>query len=197
MLKLSVLCVLVFAVANGKPGLNERIVGASIAKVNKFPHQASIRNRVNSQHICGAAIVHKKYCVTAASCMQFTKPDSVVISVGTHLNNGGGTEYAIDKVIMHPLFSDSTWQNDIALLKTKTEIVFNSHNTSAIKLPTQEPPPGGDLPVVISGWGQFTVRIHLPFNWRRHTIRTYIFSVLSLHIFSIRWNHRPMSLLQY
>lgn len=159
MLKILVLCVLSLAVVNGDGGHDDRIIGGSIAGVNQFPHQASIRNRVNWQHICGAAIIHNKYFLTAASCMQFqfSEPDSVRVMVGNRFNNLAGTPYALERIIVHPRFSDRTWQNDIALLKTKIEIVFNAQNINPINLPTQEPTPGGDLTVVISGWGQFTV----------------------------------------
>lgn len=162
MLKLIVLVVLALAVANGQRGHDERIVGGSIAQNNQFPHQASIRNRTSWQHICGATIIHNKYFLTAASCVQFqySVPDHIRVSVGTRFNNLEGTMYALEKIIVHPQFSDTTWQNDIALLKSKRQIAFNLHNTSAINLPTHEPPPGGNLPVVMSGWGQFSVSIH-------------------------------------
>lgn len=155
-----VLCVLVVVAVNGDHGNDEqRIVGGSIAQENQFPHQASIRNARNLRHICGATIIHKRWFLTAASCVlfEFSKPASIRVFVGSRINNLSGSRHSINKIIVHPRFSDSTVQNDIALLRTANDIIFNSKNTSAINLPTHEPQPG--LAVVMSGWGQFTVSI--------------------------------------
>lgn len=156
MLKLLIICVV--ALANGTRGQSDRIVGGSIAENNQFPHQASIRNRVDMQHLCGAAIITRKYLVTAASCVQFnfSKPDNILVVVGTRLNDLSGIFHSLKTIVPHPRFSDSTWQNDIALLNTENEIIF-SDQVGPIQLPTQDPPPSGELPVVISGWGQFSV----------------------------------------
>lgn len=190
MLKLVVLSVLALTVVNSEREHNERIVGGSIAQVNQFPHQASIRNREHWQHICGATIIHNRFFLTAASCVQFqfSVPDNIRVSVGTRFNNLEGVMHAVEKIIVHPRFSDTTWQNDIALLHSKRQIAFNSQNTSAIQLPTQEPPAGGNLAVVMSGWGQFTVSIP-----KTHTEHNFAFLQ---YIFSIRWNHRLIQLLQ-
>lgn len=165
MLKLSLLCVLAFAVANslafaivdGVRGRNTRIVGGQLAAVNQFPFQASIQNRTSVQHLCGASIIHKRYLLTAGSCFQnqFSNPAILRAYVGSRTYDFGGREYAIEKIIQHPRYSEIAWQNDIALLRTRIDIVFNAQSVKPIKLPSREP--ARNLDVVVSGWGQFTV----------------------------------------
>lgn len=162
MLKLSLLCVLAFAVANSlglllDGGRDTRIIGGQYAAVNQFPFQASIQNKSSVQHLCGASIIHQRYLLTNGACVQnqFSDPAELSASVGSRTYDYGGTEYEIEKVIPHPRYSEIAWQNDIALLRTKINIVFNSQTVKPIKLPSREP--ARSLDVVMSGWGQFTV----------------------------------------
>lgn len=44
-----------------------RIVSGGFAALGQFPYQVSVR--LNNQHICGGALISKRFVVTAAHCV--------------------------------------------------------------------------------------------------------------------------------
>lgn len=68
------------------------------------------------------------------------------------------TTHAVDQVILHEAFDLNTFDNDVALLKLATPVLWNQHAS-----PVCLPPPGFELPpgtsCVITGWGVSGKRI--------------------------------------
>lgn len=94
---------------------------------------------------------------------------SIKAVVGTTTLNGGGTGYALGRIINHPQYSSSTLQNDISLLRTANTIAFGNLVSS---LPISSGDVGGGQTVVLSGWGRTVAGGSLPNNLQFVNLRT-------------------------
>jgi len=92
-----------------------------------------------------------RWVLTAARCVEDTS-FQYSVSVGSILNSGqGGVLYQVDRIIPHEFYGNNV--NDIALLRTSTNINFNA-NVLAISFASQLPPVGSEI--LFSGWGLTT-----------------------------------------
>ena len=48
----------------------EKIIGGSVTNTKTHPHQLSLQIASTGQHICGASIIHNKWFLTAAHCVE-------------------------------------------------------------------------------------------------------------------------------
>lgn len=163
-----------------KSPVNLRITGGQIAKMGDFPWQVSLQRKTCKKnlrpgynfkeqctwkHMCGAAILHSKWVITAAHCIaeagyrtDYERPgDDWALVVGMDkLNDGSsgsdGKRYYIDKIVQHP---DYEFQyitvSDVSLLKVRGDILINDR-AQPICLPNGVEPKPADM-CQISGWG--------------------------------------------
>lgn len=80
---------------------------------------------------CGATIISSYYALTAAHCLNNRIENQLGLLVGAHnVSNGASSATSqllvITKFFIHPTFDNSTNQNDIAVIRTKTVIVFSA-----------------------------------------------------------------------
>lgn len=142
----------------GQHQLQSRIVGGSAVKRGQFPYQVSLRSKRKGQHFCGGAIISNFYILSAAHClMGLRRADNIFVVVGAHKLTGDGNAIDILHATSHPLFNstDEQWHNDIALLRTKQEIIFNEF-VQPIDLPAADFPfdkPESEMKAIITGWG--------------------------------------------
>lgn len=78
-------------------------------------------------------------------------PRFVRVVVGALNRKHDGIQYRLEKIFNHPNYDQNLIQHDIALLKTKSEIVF-SDVVRQIGLPISDPANG--MGAFVSGWGQ-------------------------------------------
>lgn len=145
-------------------GLSGRIVNGTIAELRQFPHQVSLRRSYNSRHFCGGSLIDAKHVITAAHCMFMQ--DSViqawtVMVVGGELqlskDTANGQKRGVDKIYVHPGFSDSTLQNDVAVLVLKVGFTLNAH-VNVVPLASSTAVPNTMCQVV--GWGYPSEDVH-------------------------------------
>ena len=77
----------------------EKIVGGQEAKDAAAPYQVSLQ--IRKSHICGGAIIHEQFIVTAAHCLAGQKAANLKVLVGTNEVNNGGEYYDSDLLLTH------------------------------------------------------------------------------------------------
>ncbi|XP_050356447.1 CUB and peptidase domain-containing protein 2-like [Nymphalis io] len=114
----------------------ELIVSGSASKSGHWPwHAAIYRNhRLSVQYICGGTLISKLLILTAAHCVTINEipvnPERLGIVLGkTSLltNEVTSQERKVYQVIAHDDFKKINLDNDIALLKLSTEVIYNNY----------------------------------------------------------------------
>nr|XP_024218266.1 venom serine protease-like [Halyomorpha halys] len=108
-----------------------RIVGGKEAGRNEYPWMVAFQTRSSIWTFCGGAIVTPWHIVTAAHCVEGKKASDLAVVVGAHdvhsqYENTQNRLY-VDKIIMHPLYNDTTMLHDLAILVTSSEIKYNKY----------------------------------------------------------------------
>ncbi|XP_071629599.1 chymotrypsin-2-like [Temnothorax longispinosus] len=151
---------LIYYGAHGLP--RPQIVGGTDAPDGLYPYQVSLNDRYTQTHLCGGAIVSKRYIITAAHCLERLNPRNVIIGVGSNLLYSQ-TTYKAEDLIIHPNYTRIikiindipvliNVINDIGLIKLKKDIKFNS-NTKPIALVSSDKNFDGVKGLIVTGWG--------------------------------------------
>ncbi|XP_064116269.1 transmembrane protease serine 11F-like [Macrobrachium nipponense] len=146
-----------FAHYAGKPSLlSTRITFGNVAGLREFPWQIAMT--VNGKFHCGASLISDSHVLTAAHCVvsyQYS-PSQIDLSLGdwdlTTTSEGKSIKAKVSKVSVHPRYSRSTLQNDLAVLKL-TEKVEYTDRIRPICLPTTDINVEDQL-AIVSGWGR-------------------------------------------
>ncbi|XP_078375353.1 trypsin-like isoform X2 [Oculina patagonica] len=133
-----------------------RIVGGTDAVPGSWPWQVLLDFKgFPGPQWCGGSILNEYWIVTAAHCFgPGTIPSNYTVTVGEHdvrVVEGNEQVIPIDRIILHPNWNRPTADYDIALIKLKNPIKFNS-NVRPVCLPTTDFATGTDC--YISGWGR-------------------------------------------
>lgn len=134
-----------------------KIIGGTEAPKNEWPWMAGVLHSGDPSNyyaqFCGGSVIDKNWVVTAAHCIkegsnQELMPADIEVLVGAHdLNTNEGTRIRVKRIILHPDYNSSTYNNDIALLELETP-------TTVDTLPLYED--GGDIAGTMAtaiGWG--------------------------------------------
>jgi secreted trypsin-like serine protease len=142
---------------------SEDIVGGQNAQPGQFPWQISLQQKSGQQfsHSCGGSILNARWVVTAAHCVQGVNRKNLRVVAGEHnrsVNEGVEQTVNVASKIVHPQYSSTTLENDVALLELSKPLILSSaRRTAAIPLFTPADSAAGlDAPgtmATISGWG--------------------------------------------
>lgn len=138
----------------------DRIIGGENAKPGQFPHQVSLR-KTGDRHFCGGSIISNRWILTAAHCVNRLDIKEIRAVVGAFLIKDDGIHHEIVQILINP---KSLEHNDVGLLQTKNEILFNQL-VASIALPQQNVPIDGNLTVTVSGWGLTSVNKKIIFHF--------------------------------
>ncbi|XP_059044843.1 chymotrypsin-like elastase family member 2A [Achroia grisella] len=142
----------------------ELIVNGQPTKPGDWPwHGAIYRLEQSSvRYICGGTLLSKTFVLTAAHCVTISGnpvlPEILSIIFGKYHLIGGDIatqEREIQQIIVHEEFNASRLNNDIALMKMKTEVSYDDyvqpaclwHANAYKKLPV------GSIMGTVVGWG--------------------------------------------
>ncbi|XP_052737888.1 vitellin-degrading protease-like isoform X2 [Bicyclus anynana] len=131
-------------VANEKQ--EERISGGKIT--NDFSNMFQVQIVSNGDQFCSGAIISQDYILTAAHCVENTKPDDVFVRAKTRRLNEGGFIIEIDEIVIHPEYDYPQNNNDIAYMKTAEPIRFD-----LLFVPARFDTPDTEFPDVITVFG--------------------------------------------
>jgi len=107
-----------------------RIVGGNEAGCNEWPWQVGLLSRngweINSDPICGGALVNSRHIVTAAHCTHGKTVADIAVTIGDHNITATAMEpeqtwAGVEKIIEHFGY-DGNVLNDIAILRLAQEV---------------------------------------------------------------------------
>merc|ERR1712227_885075 len=158
MWKLLLLALLGVCVADRVPSI---INGEDVDYPGKYPWQISLQKY--GSHICGGSIVSANWIMTAGHCVDASASSMSVVAGMHDMRQRYGTpvRYQIERVYRHESYGRGSGgtPNDIAMLKLKSPISFNSH-TKAIAI-DKTGAFTGSSDCVISGWGNMIAGGHV------------------------------------
>lgn len=151
--------ILTYLISVGQCQMEPYIVEGHDADISDFPYVAHMsikckqRDGRQYQYVCGASIVNQQLILTAAHCTnECTGKSSFAISVG-HENKHYGASSTVYSFLQHKKFNEQNLQNDICLVRLKTQLVFSS---TVQRVALMRNPPDEGL-AVVAGWGIYNV----------------------------------------
>ncbi|XP_023171155.2 trypsin beta-like [Drosophila hydei] len=125
-----------------------RIVNGKSIHIEQAPWQVSLQ--YYNRHVCGGSILSSTVIATAAHCVQQFNGKQLSIRAGSTFWKTSGQLVKVKKVTLHPQFTVSPIQNDIAILHLTTPLQF-SRAIKSIPIANEAPPHGSFA--FVSGWG--------------------------------------------
>uniref|UniRef100_A0A1B0AD05 Peptidase S1 domain-containing protein n=1 Tax=Glossina pallidipes TaxID=7398 RepID=A0A1B0AD05_GLOPL len=135
--------------ACGIPNVN-RIVGGDKVRTNKYPWTAQVLRDLFQ--FCAGTLINDRYVLTAAHCITSKKSISIRLLQLDKNSREEGVLRRISSVHVHRGFSHATLQNDIALLKLETPLLFKKQLRPAC-LPTSAEQNFDFRQGIVAGWG--------------------------------------------
>lgn len=179
---ISLAFLIAFSAVTAKPRLQPRILGGQNAETHQLSYMAGIIHKESlTQAVCSGAILNERVILSSALCIDsFTgRLHELIAILGSPDIDWFGDEDQrkniimahFDRIILHPHFNEKTQAFDLALMQTKTKILF-SNAIQPIALPTTDWNDETESQALISGWGAVWVRV-----WNSKLNICYIFSL--------------------
>ena len=143
--------VAVSADSSNSSGPDISIVNGRDARQGDFPWQVQLSDRRG--HFCGGTLIHARWVLTAAHCLEGESTSSFNSTAGQHdVRRQSGNEQTsrIRRIHNHPRYNSRTTDNDIALLQLDSAMRMTNFVGTA-RLPRGDISPGTTCK--ISGWG--------------------------------------------
>ena len=149
-----------YAVSNPNPAAGRIVGGSVVTPQNKLPYQVYVQACFGTScGQCGGTLINKKYVLTAMHCVKdgANVASNVLVKIGDYsLNSAIETipqqNIAVANIIMRDDYDEQNVNNDIALLRLSSEVVFNDNVVPAC-LPTDPNNLYVGQQAVVSGWG--------------------------------------------
>lgn len=147
--------------ACGQVDRKQRIVGGNVTKLHEFPWIAALTKK--GKFYCGATLIAKRHVLTAAHCVEGVNPKEIKVTLGEH-DRQSKNESApvimrkIKRVLKHPDFSLSNFNNDIAMLELVSGVDFEAPQIHPACLPEHNNVDYTGKSGIVAGWGRLDER---------------------------------------
>ncbi|XP_030822445.1 granzyme M-like [Camarhynchus parvulus] len=142
----------VAAAGGDRTWLQPSIIGGHEAKRHSRPYMAFLQ--FGAGHACGAALLHRRWALTAAHCLSGRPWHKGRLLVGLHNWRDDEEEdtqsFTIRTVCPHPGYDRRMMENDLLLLQLDGKVTL-SRTRQLIPLASREPAPGARCS--LAGWG--------------------------------------------
>ncbi|KAF2867076.1 trypsin-like cysteine/serine peptidase domain-containing protein [Massariosphaeria phaeospora] len=127
-----------------------QIVGGVAATAGEFPFIVSLQR--SGSHFCGGSLLNSRTVLTAGHCAVGMTPSTLRVRAGSLNRGSGGTLVGVSSIGIHPNFSSSTLDSDVAIFKLSTAIPASS-TIGYATLPGSGNDPVAGSTVTVAGWG--------------------------------------------
>ncbi|XP_065670397.1 chymotrypsinogen A isoform X2 [Hydra vulgaris] len=117
----------------GRNKLHERtmnkdafMIGGDEAAPNTWVWQVGIY--FYKEFVCGGTLISPNYVLTAAHCVIYREAKGTTVKVGDYIRDEmdeNEKELEVESIVYHKEYSDESLDNDIALIKLKTNVKYN------------------------------------------------------------------------
>ncbi len=112
-------CILFSNLSNAQ--IIPKIIGGITSDSDAWPWMAGLLDKQSDQLFCGASLIAKKWVLTAAHCVINEKITNLDVIINRNqLDSNQGERISVNQIILHPLYNNQTFDNDLALLKLST-----------------------------------------------------------------------------
>jgi len=126
-----------------------RIVGGELTDIKQHPWQVAL---TIGGALCGASIIAQRWLLTAAHCVT-PAPELSEVNVKANATDytQGGVWTKIERIVVHENYNSSTQENDLALIKLKSQTAGRviPIASAALSVPSGQP-------LEVTGWGVTT-----------------------------------------
>lgn len=131
---------------------NGRIVGGVPVEIEDFNFQAALFLRTS--HLCGAVILTRRHCLTAAHCTAITTAiENFQVRVGTNEVRNGGFLHQIEVIRQHPNYNSRNLDFDYSIFKIRDSFDFSVPQIGKVELPEFNYEFEAGTYCTVSGWG--------------------------------------------
>ena len=149
-----------YAVSNPNPAAGRIVGGSIVTPQNKLPYQVYVQTCfADGCAMCGGTLINKKYVLTAMHCVKSggVTAKSALVKIGDYSQNSAietipQQNIPVAQIIERDDYDEKNINNDIALLRLSTDVVFNDNVVPAC-LPTDPNLKYDGQQAVVSGWG--------------------------------------------
>ena len=141
------------------------IVGGTVAGAADNPFQValltkSVANNFDAQ-FCGGTLYKANYVITAAHCSDFVTAGQVQVLTGTRNLDGTGVRRNVTRIVIHPSWNPSTFNNDVAVWQLSS----SATGIPLATLATSDGTVGTNM--LATGWGALSEGGSFPINLRK------------------------------
>lgn len=132
-----------------------KIVGGRPADPNEWPWMVAILRSGYNRVYCGGVLITNRHILTAAHCTFKHNKNELTVRLGEYsfveTNETRSRDFRIMEIRQHIDFDETTYDNDISILKVAQTVLFNSYIWPVCMPPTEDTFVG--YTGIVTGWG--------------------------------------------